>query len=176
VLDSDAPEDISAAALYNLALCRRVLGESEASLAMFVQYRQRYPEGDARAADVAYHMGDIHENAGSLEQAIEEYKRALNSKPSGRLSIELWYRIGLCREQLGTIDRAISAYRRAMAARDMDDSYRLMAVARCAGLYEDKEDYSNALAAYQDLIKNSTDEELVIAARERASQLEAILK
>lgn len=176
VLDAAAPDEISAAALFNLALCKRVLGESEEALAMLGQYRQRYPEGDERAVDVAYQRGDIHEKAGRAEQAIEEYKRALNAKPPGGLSIELWYRIGLCREQLGNAARAITAYRNAMAAGDKDDSFRLLAVARCAGLYEDKEDFSNALAAYRDLIEHSTDEELVVAARERASQLEAILK
>lgn len=176
VLDTEAPEEIAAAALFNLALCKRVLGESEEALAMLGQYRQRYPAGDKRAVDIAYHRGDIHEKAGRTEEAIEEYKRALNAKPSGSLSIELWYRIGLCREQLGNTDRAITAYRNAMAAGDKDDSFRLLAVARCAGLYEDKEDFGNALAAYRDLIKHSTDEELVIAAKERASQLEAILK
>jgi TolA-binding protein len=176
VLDAAAPEEISAAALFNLALCKRVLGESEEALAMLGQYRQRYPAGDERTVDIAYHRGDIHEKAGRTEQAIEEYKRALNAKPSGGLSIELWYRIGLCREQLGNSDRAITAYRNAMAANDKDDSFRLLAVARCAGLYEDKEDFGNALAAYRELIKHSTDEELVIAAKERASQLEAILK
>jgi TolA-binding protein len=176
VLDSEAPEEISAAALFNLALCKRILGESEEALATLEQYRQRYPEGDERAVDVAYHMGDILENAGRKEEAIEEYKKALNAKPPGPLSIELWYRIGLCREQIGSTDRAIKAYRRAMAAKDKDDVYRLLAVARCAGLYEDKEDYVKALSTYRDLIRNSDDEELVLAAKERASQLEAMLE
>jgi TolA-binding protein len=176
VLDSEAPKDIAAAALFNLALCRRVLGESEQARATLEQYRAEYSANDERAVDIAYHLGDIHERAGRMEDAIEEYKRALNAKPPGPLSIELWYRIGLCREQIGSTDRAIDAYRKAMAAKDKDDEFRLLAVARVAGLYEDKEDYSNALAAYRDLIKHSSDEELVLAAKERASQLEAILK
>ncbi len=176
VLDTEAPKDISAASLFNLALCKRVLGESEEARATLEQYRKQYTANDERAVDIAYHMGDIHEKAGRSEQAIEEYKRSINARPSVSLYIELWYRIGVCREQLGTTDRAIGAYRKAMAVDDKDNAFRLLAIARCAGLYEDKEDYSNALAAYRDLIKNSTDEELVLAARERASQLEAILK
>jgi TolA-binding protein len=176
VLDAEAPEDISAAALFNLALCRQVLGESEEALSTLEQYRRLYSANDERAVDIAYHMGNIHENAGRNEQAVEEYKRAINAKPPWRLGVELWYRIGLCREQIGTTDRAIEAYRKAMAVEDKDDTFRLLAVARCASLYEDREDYAKALEAYRDLIKHSADEELVLAAKERASQLEAIFK
>ena len=176
VLDAEAPKEISAAALFNMALCRRMIGEPEQARESLERYRKLYSASDERAADIAYHLGDMHEKAGRTEPAIEEFKRALKAKPSKSLAIELHYRIGLGRESLGNTDGAISAYKKAIAAKDKADTFRLLAVARCAALYEEKGEYNRALSAYRDLIKHATDPELVVAAEERASQLEAIAK
>jgi TolA-binding protein len=173
VLDEGAPEDITAASLYNLALCRRVLGENEAARETLERYRSDYPGGKGRTADVAYQLGDIHEESGMPEEAVAEFRRALDAKPGDELASELRYRIGACREQLGETEAAISAYEKAMSRGAKTDPFRLLAVARCAALYEQKEAWDKAIVAYRDLIKNSQDEELVLAANERVAQLEA---
>jgi F0F1-type ATP synthase membrane subunit b/b' len=49
-------------------------------------------------------------------------------------------------------------------------------VARCAALYEAKKQYSRAIESYRDLARNAKDKELVAAASERASQLEATVR
>ena len=66
--------------------------------------------------------------------------------------------------------------RRAMNDGPSRDPYRLSAVARSAAIYEDQEDYAGALDAYRDLIRNSSDEELVAVAQTRADELEAFLQ
>ena len=63
-----------------------------------------------------------------------------------------------------------------MMAKDRADPFRLSAVARCAALYEKNGNWKKAIAAYRDLAKNAKDPELVVAAKERATQLEAIAK
>jgi tetratricopeptide (TPR) repeat protein len=173
VIDADAPKEIAAAALYNLAICRRMLGDAEEARRTLELYRERYSSGDERAAEIAYQLGDIHDKAGRTEEALAEFSAALAAKPADELAVELNYRAGLCAEQGGDADGAIKAYRRAIGSTDKDDAFRLLAVARCAALYEDKGETGKALAAYRDLIENSKDEELVLAARERASQLKA---
>ena len=57
-----------------------------------------------------------------------------------------------------------------------DDAFRLSAVTRVAALHEKKGDYSEAISAYRDLSENAQDPEIAVAAKERASQLEAIVK
>ena len=54
--------------------------------------------------------------------------------------------------------------------------YNEWPVARSAALYEEKEDYREALAAYRDLIKNAHDPELVAAASGRATELAAVVE
>ena len=176
IIDGEAPEDIAAAALYNMALCRRMLGESEQARESLERYRKDFSANDERAVDIAYQLGDIHDKAGRTEEAIEEYKRSLALNPPEELVSELHYRIGLCREQLEDLDGALSAYRKARKVKDKRDDFRLLAVARCAAIYETQENYKGALAAYRDLIDNATDPELVVAAQERASQLETFVE
>ena len=50
------------------------------------------------------------------------------------------------------------------------------AVARLAALYEKVENYKKAVAMYRDLVENANDPELVVAAQERADELEAIAR
>jgi TolA-binding protein len=176
VVDGEAPKDIAAASLYNLALCKRMLGDTEGTAKALELYRERYGASDERAADVAYQLGDIYDKAGRADAAAEEFARALTAKPDSRLAIELHFRVGYCAEQGGDDERAIAEYRKAYAAEQKDDDYRLLAVARLAALHEKRGDNGRALAAYRDLIKNSKDEELVLAAREHAELLKAASK
>jgi tetratricopeptide (TPR) repeat protein len=140
------------------------------------QYRTTYPSGNGRTADIAYQLGDIHEEAGDASKAIEEFKRALDAKPPVSLELELRYRIGVCKEQLGETDEAIRSYEKAMKASKKTDPFRLLAVVRCAALYEEQEAWKKAIGAYKDLISNSQDKELVLAANERVTQLESIAR
>lgn len=174
VLSSESSDEIAAASLYNLALCRQMMGEPEEAKSLLDRYRQEHPAGDEREADVAYQLGDIHEKAGRTELAVQEYTRALAAKPQANLAIEIYYRLGTCREQLGQDDQAISEYKKAIAAKEKSDAFRISALVRCAALYEKKEEYDKALSVYRDLIESAEDPELLVAARERVSELEAI--
>ena len=176
VLDAQAPQEIAAAALYNLALCKRMLGDGEDARGSLELYRERYSSKDERAADIAYQLGDIHDKAGRTDEALAEFARALEANPPAALAAEIRYRVGYCAELRSDADGAIREYRKAIASPEKDDPYRLLALARCAALYEEKGETGKALAAYRDLIANSKDEELVVAARERAAELKALSK
>lgn len=171
VLEEDTAPEIAAASLYNLAMCRRMLGQSADALETLERYRSSYP-GDERAADVAHQIGDIHENAGRTEAAVVEYETAL-ALGAGDRAAELHYRVGSCREALGDEPAAIAAYNKAIATGDKNAPERLSALARCAALYEGKGEFKKAIAVYRDLVQNAKDPELVLAARERIEQLEA---
>ena len=169
--DSTAPE-VKSAAQYNLALCHRMLGEPDKATAMLEAYRSTNPR-DERSAEVAHQLGILHEDAGRFKDAEKEYSRALEHKMPGATLVEIRYRLGLCREKQGDERGAIAAYALAATYSEKADTYRLSAIAHSAALHEKLKDYPKALAAYRDLIKNATDPEIVVAAKERASELQA---
>ena len=171
-LDDSAKGDVESAARYNLALCQSMSGHPEEAQADLERYRAGHP-GDARAAEVAYQLGEIHETANRPDQAVAEYERALASKPNPRLVAEVWFRLGRLREQKGERDAALHAYQNASVSGARGDAFRLSAVARCAALYEARHDFPRAVESYRDLIRNAGDREIVAAATTRVSQLAA---
>jgi TolA-binding protein len=170
-LADSTPSDVRAAAQYNLALCRRMLGDAEASRAALEAYRKDHP-GDNRADDVAFQLGDLHESAGRIREAAGEFENVVNGKASGALALEAWYRLGRVREQLGEKDAALRAYVNASALGQRTHPYRLSSLARCAALYEAKGQKSKAVVAYREIIRDAKDPELVAAATGRVNQLE----
>jgi tetratricopeptide (TPR) repeat protein len=152
-----------------------LLGDTAGSLASLERYRENYPT-DERELEIALQLGNLNEAEGDWEAAITEYERALNTGVGEEAMAEVLYRVGQCREYLTDLDGALIAYKRAMSNGPSRDPYRLSAVARSAAIYEDQEDYAGALDAYRDLIRNSSDEELVAVAQTRADELEAFLQ
>ncbi len=175
VLERDPDSDMAKASLYNLALSRRLMGSHAEAAIDFVRYQERYP-GDARAAEAAFQLGDIHDLAGRTQEAAATLEQALAASPEPTLRTEIYYRLGACREKLADRPGALAAYAKAAASKQKSDPFRLSAIARSAGLYEESEDYPKALAAYRDLMDNAEDPELVAAATGRASELAAVLK
>lgn len=176
VLESKVSDETSRAALYNLGLCQIQLGMVDEARATLERFRKEQPSGDARIADVAYRLGELHERAGQHKEAIAEYDKALAAGAGTQLAVELQYRIGSCHEGLSEQDAALASYRRAVAAGNRSNAYHVMSLARLAALYEGRERYKDAVAAYQDLIRDSKDAELVAAAKERVKELRAFTR
>ena len=174
-LEDSVAAEIAAPARYNLALCQRQLGRPDEARSELEAYRRDFP-GDARAADVAFQLGDLHESAGRTDEAVTEFAAALEQQPAPALRIEAAFRLGRVREAKGDAEGALRAYEIALAGSDRDDAYRLSAVARCAVLYESRKEYAKAVTAYRDIIRNARDEELVAVATDRVSQLESRTK
>jgi tetratricopeptide (TPR) repeat protein len=92
------------------------------------------------------------------------------------MTAELFFRIGDCYEKQAARKEALAAYQRAAGWKVKNDPFRISAVARCAMLYEETEEYAKALAAYRDLAANGSDPELVAAASDRASELASVVE
>jgi TolA-binding protein len=175
VVAADPGPEMGKAALYNLALCQRLDGQPVAAVVRLLEYRQRYP-GDERASAVAFQLGDLHEQAGRLAQAVVEMATASAAPGEEPLRTEAQYRLGACREKLADTAGALLAYRQAAACSDTTNPFRISALARGAVLSEDNGDLKAALAAYRDLMKNAADPQLVSAATDRAAQLAAVVR
>jgi TolA-binding protein len=176
VLESQPSDELTVASLFNLALCHRMLGALDEARAAFEQLRAEHDVDAERAAEIAYQLGDLYDKAGETERALGEFERALAAKATPHSRLELRFRAGMCREQLGNLDAAVKDYERVIASFPADDVFRLSSLARCAALYERREDYQRALTVYRDLAKHASDPALVVAATERVKQLEEIVQ
>jgi TolA-binding protein len=171
VLTDSTSSEVRSAALYNLALCKHMMQDEAGAQEAFESYRKDYGN-DERMVDIAYQLGTIYAAAGRDADAEKEFLRALNNGAKAPLTTEVYYRLGACREKLDNADGALKAYAGAMKADDKSDAFRLSAVARVAAIHEERREYTKALGAYRDLIAHATDSELVVAAKQRASELE----
>jgi TolA-binding protein len=171
----DASTEIAAASLFNLGLCQRMLGDLTTAKTTFESYRERY-QGEQRKAQIGYQLGELNESGGRFKEALQEYQIALKSNPEQALRVELHFRVGTCYEELDDMSNAIAAYKIATTSKLKHDAFRLSAVTRAAALYEKNGSLSLAITAYRDLSENAQDPDIVVAAKERVTQLEAMVK
>ena len=169
-LEDSAPPEVSAPARYNLALCERQLGELEQARADLERYTREFPAG-ALAGQAAFQLADLDEAAGQLTLAQSGFAAVLEHSPAPALQAEAAFRLGRCREQLQDVPGAMRAYAVARSCPDLDQPYRLSALARLAALHESRREYTRAVEAYRDIIHHSKDRELTAAAEDRVSQL-----
>lgn len=174
VVDQSDDKELQRAGLFNLAMAQQLLGQLADAKTSLQRYRSLYPQ-DERSVEVSLQLGKIDESQGEWDAAAGEYESAVNAGVSKDAICEVLYRLGQCREKLTETDKALAAYRRSMKSGDAKDSYRLSAIARCAAIYEDREDYTNAVAAYRDLIQNADDPELVAVAQNRVKELKSVI-
>jgi TolA-binding protein len=171
VLEESVSTEMASASRYNLALCQKLLGQTDEARASLERFRTDHPR-DSRAADVSYQLGDMDEAAGHMKEAEQNFVAALDAGPSHELEVELHYRVGRCREALGDPEGALQAYLKAAASTERKNNFRVSALTRCAALYEAKKSYAKAYDVYLDIARNSQDQELAALAKGRASQLQ----
>ena len=169
-LEDSAPADVAGPARYNLALCERQLGELETARTDLERYRREFPSG-ALVAQAVFQLADLDEAAGKLPEAQAGFSDVLTRSPGVALGAEAAFRLGRCREQLHDVPGAMKAYTVARGCPDLDQPYRLSALARLAALHESRHEFTRAVEAYRDIMHHSKDRELAAAAEDRVSQL-----
>jgi len=169
-LEDSAPPDVAGPARYNLALCERQLGELETARVDLERYRREFPSG-ALVAQAVFQLADLDEAAGRMPEAQAGFADVLSRSPGVALGAEAAFRLGRCREQLHDVPGAMQAYTVARGCPDLDQPYRLSALARLAALHESRHEFTRAVEIYRDIIHHSKDRELAAAAEDRVTQL-----
>jgi len=134
------------------------------------RYRREFPSG-ALVAQAVFQLADLDEAAGKLPEAQAGFSDVLTRSPGVALGAEAAFRLGRCREQLHDVPGAMKAYTVARACPDLDQPYRLSALARLAALHEARHEFTRAVEIYRDIIHHSKDRELAAAAEDRVTQL-----
>jgi len=175
IMEDSVPAEIAAAALFNLALCRKMLSEPADAIEALENYKKTYGN-DERAKDVSFELAELYDDAERTQEAADQYLAALEADIDGERKIVAYYRLGACRETLEDFDGAMRAYAGARRQPDRSNVFRLTALARAAGIYESRGEYSKAIKSYKDISLNAGDSELGVIAKQRISELESIAK
>jgi TolA-binding protein len=165
-----ASAEVRGSAIYDRALCRRELGQTDDAHADFALYASDFPNGPL-AAQAACALAGLDAAAGHLNDAATGYEKALDLHPNAALACEAAFRLGRCREQLSDSTAAMRAYVEASHCPDLRQPYRLSSLARLAALHEARHEYGRAIADYREIVQNSTDRELIAAASDRVTKL-----
>lgn len=175
VLARSKDPEIQAAALYNLALSQRILGQNDEAISSLNSYAAQAVTMDQRQATVARTLGEIHQELGHLREAARQYQQAILLGVSPEEEVELNFLAGLCLKEAGDMQGALGAYALSIASENKTSNFRLSALAQTADLHEQEGNFDGAMQAYRDLVQNATDPTLVGAAQDRLNQLETAL-
>jgi tetratricopeptide (TPR) repeat protein len=88
VLEESVSVEMGSASRYNLALCQKLLGQTDEARASLERYRTERPH-DSRTADVSYQLGDMDDAKGNTKEAAQNFELALAAGPSAALEVEL---------------------------------------------------------------------------------------
>lgn len=155
-------------ALYNSALAYRKLGKWEEAALALKSYLKDHPAA-AKTSNAASELVAVYEEHHQFALAVETIKvqREALAKDDA-LRLELSYRLAEDLGALGQEEAALAEYRALVASAPRSDPYRLSALAKLGELHERKEQWSDALAVYEDMARSSTKPEWAEAAKARA--------
>ena len=158
-------------ALFNMALSLKTVGKLDAAQDAYLKYARLVGMGDASSVSALWEVFAIQKDNNNYEGALgtlDQIKASL--KPSSDGGIEVAYRTGEVYTAMGRTDDAVAAYKRLKTMRPVTNAFRLQGMIKLAELCE-KTEPSAAIAAYEDLARNSPNRKIAQAARERIAAL-----
>jgi TolA-binding protein len=158
-------------ALFNMALSLKTLGKFDQAQDAYLKYARLVGIGDPSAVSALWEVFAIQKDNNNYDGALSTLEQIKSSlKPGAEGAIEVVYRTGEVYSAMGRADDAVAAYKRLKAMRPATNTMRLAGMIKLAELCE-KTEPAAAIAAYEDLARNSTNRKVVQAARERIAAL-----
>jgi len=155
-------------ALQNVALCYAKDQDVDAAMDAYRNYAQKFPNSEDIGA-VYTQMAGLVEKSGDLKKAAEAYESVpsnLPEYPEALLNAGRLYRM------LNDTEGEQRIYEKLQRLPKKDDPYRINGLLQLGEIYMTQNQGEKALAVYQDVAKNATDEQSAALAQERIGQLQ----
>ncbi|MBI4376281.1 MAG: tetratricopeptide repeat protein [Elusimicrobia bacterium] len=160
------------AARFNLALSLQAAEELEKARAAYEEFIRHSSELD-QTLPALWSIVDIQQKEGALKAAIETLKRIVTLAKRRPEQLEAAYKIGDIHRTIGNEEAAIKTWEVVWRQKPANHPYRLQAIIDLAAIYEKRQNYEKAYAAYRDLALNAPTPSVAQAARQRMGQLDA---
>jgi len=93
-------------------------------------------------------IADLYYNMGNFDEALNYYKKSLDLVPAREMS-SIQFRIAECRQAQGNINEAIEEYLKTSYVYAENNDLMVKALLRVAAIYEDKDNFKEALKIYK---------------------------
>ncbi|GEM_PF-2406539 len=165
---SEFPEhELVENALRNIATINNRLNRTRDAVNAYKDIIERSPESE-RVPSLYLTIGELYENEGNYEKAIENYKKI---EPEHREYTEARYFMGQSYEEVGSMEKAREVYESLEDYHQKDDQFRIAALFELAELVS-RENPEKAREYYDDIINNTTNETWRERARRRREDLD----
>jgi len=176
VTERQAPADIRANAAYNLAVAYKKQRSYSEALEAYDRFMAAFPE-DSRAADALLETASLHRLMERNDLAMAAYERLLKRKNlAPQLGMEAHAQIGELFRAAGDKDKAVESYQRLLTLGPANHNVRLVGLAQLAALYEEREQWVEALKVYDEIRHSRGQREWVRSATKRAQEIREYLE
>jgi len=166
------PDDPMAAnAAENIPLAYAKIGKIGDSEKAYEALLQRTTDPKKRAT-LIMQIAQIKEKNGVPAEAIAYYEQIPSTEEEYGEGI---YAIGSIYARSGEADKETKTYEKVLSMTPKDNVYRIAALGRLAELYISKGQAQKALAVYQDVAANATDETALTNAKTRLEELQKVI-
>jgi tetratricopeptide (TPR) repeat protein len=175
VINRDAPAGMKADAMYNLAVALKKDHDFNGALKAWEAFTGAYPQ-DSRQIDALLETSAIYETLRLPESAVKIYEQLLDDKRVAPAKKQTLYaRMGEIAVESGNKDKAMEAYTHLLTMAPLSADARLSGLAQLAAMYEEKEDWQNALTVYRQIAQSRGRADWVKAAVKRNKEIQKYL-
>jgi len=93
-------------------------------------------------------IADVYYSMGNFEEAVNYYKKSLDLVPAREMS-SIQFRIAECRQAEGNLNEAVEEYLKTSYVYSENNDLMVKSLLRVAAIYEDKENFKEALKIYK---------------------------
>jgi TolA-binding protein len=166
--------DYAKNSLFNAALCYSELNKMDEAITDYKAYAQKYKD-DPKSKDIPGQIASTYLTQKRYKEAIDAYTEIAKSTTgtADDAKAEAWYRVGDIYKTMEQTDAAITAFRNLIDVKPANNQFRVSALIAMAQLYEDKQDWKNAVAIYQYIASSGAQKDYTDGATSRISDIKA---
>jgi TolA-binding protein len=157
-------------AMYNVALAYGESGQQDESIAAYKRFAKTYP-ADTKSKDIPMQIAGIYLESKRYKDAVAAYDDVYKTAKDDATKDEALYREGDIYSQTEQIDKAIDIDSLFMKMGPKDNVFRVTALVSLASLYEQKQDWKDAVNVYNEVAVSNGPANYVEGAKQRSKDI-----
>jgi tetratricopeptide (TPR) repeat protein len=158
--------------MYNVALAYGESGQQDQSIAAYKRFAKTYP-ADTKSKDIPMQIAGIYLESKRYKDAVAAYDEVYKAAKDDAAKDEALYREGDIYSQTEQVDKAIEIDSLFMKMGPKDNVFRVTALVSLASLYEQKQDWKDAVNVYNEVAVSNGPANYVEGAKQRSKDIQS---